>query len=174
LLDVPHIYIQHFSYHLLELLLVGHAFRGILITVDRPANYIIKLMDNRGLSVDNLGIIDVVTSISTGAVEAPTNTKILKSPFCIDIHREIHGCLEAGEVTPGGGGLDTINFIMFDNVAVLDHYIEILCLKRIFVQMEQIATKNPHLKIVITLDCARNKKIFKALEGWADVIIQRD
>jgi hypothetical protein len=170
---VPHVHIHQFVYYLLELMLVGFRFKGIMITVDRPCNYVLKLLQSRGIKTENMGVIDVITSISTGSYEDLPRTKFLKSPFCIDIHTEIRDALVEGKVIPGDS-LEDCRFIMFDNITVLDHYIEIMCLKRIFVQMEEITAKYPKLMTLMIMDTDRYKKVFRAFEAWPDMVIKDD
>ena len=57
--SVDFIHIHEFVIYILDALMNGRGMRGILVTVDRPANYIVKLMKARNLNLERIKVIDM-------------------------------------------------------------------------------------------------------------------
>jgi hypothetical protein len=166
--SVDYIHIHEFVLFMLETMMNTRGLKGILITVDRPANYILKLMRDRNLNLDRIRIVDIATSLTTENKQYPPCVVPLRSPFCADLDQDLLNVLGGPISQEAGIDLKTTSFLMFDNIAVLDHYVELVTLKRIFVKLDNYLRYFPHLKNMMIIDKTRQLKIYEAFEGWAD------
>jgi hypothetical protein len=95
---------------------------------------------------------------------------VLRSPFCDGLHTDLIDLLQGkSDQTDIKIDLAENHFLMFDNIAVLDHYIEIMYLKKLFVKIEALLKTHSHVKHILVLDKDRQKKVYSAFEGWADI-----
>jgi hypothetical protein len=166
--SVEYIHIHEFVLHVLDTLMNIRGWRGILISIDKPANYIFKTMQHRNLNLERIHIIDIMTALTNENVKFPQCVVQLRSPFCADLDKDLLSVLDGPMALEAGIDLKKTHFIMFDNIAVLDHYIELLSLKRIFVKLEEDLKKFPALKRIMIMDKTRQLKIYEAFDGWAD------
>ena len=166
--SVDYIHIHEFVLFMLETMMNTRGWKGLLITVDRPANYILKLMRDRNLNLDRIRIVDVATGLTNDSKQYPPCVVPLRSPFCTDLDQDLLSVLGGPIAQEAGIDLKTTHFLMFDNVAVLDHYIERVTLKKIFLKLENYLRHFPHLKNMMIIDKIRQPKIYEAFEGWAD------
>jgi hypothetical protein len=147
-------------------------WRGIVVSVDKPSNYIFKLLVHRNINLERIHIIDVMTALTTDYAQFPPCVVPLRSPFCSDLEQDLFNVLDGPLAKEVGIDLNKTHFLMFDNIAVLDHYIELITLKRIFVKLNDHLKMYPLLKNVIVMDKTRQQKIYDAFEGWADHEVQ--
>lgn len=166
--SVEYIHIHEFVLHLLDTLMNTRGWRGVLISVDKPANYIFRLMKSRNLNFDRIHIIDIMTAITNETVQFPPCIVQLRSPFCTDLDKDLLNVLGGPMAQEVGIDLGKTHFLIFDNIAVLDHYMELISLKRIFVKLDEYLKKFPLLKSIMIMDKTRQGKIYDAFEGWAD------
>jgi hypothetical protein len=170
--SVEYIHVQEFIIHLLDILMNKRGWRGIVVSVDKPSNYIFKLLVHRNINLERIHIIDVMTALTTENAKFPPCVVPLRSPFCSDLEQDLFNVLDGPMAREVGIDLNKTHFLMFDNIAVLDHYIELITLKRIFVKLNDRLKLYPLLKNVIVMDKTRQQKIYDAFEGWADHEVQ--
>ncbi len=166
--SVDYIHIHEFVLYMLETMMNIRGWKGVLISVDRPANYILRLMRDRNLNLDRIRIVDIATSLTSENQQFPPCVVPLKSPFCSDLDQDLLNVLGGPLAQEAGIDLKTTHFLMFDNIAVLTHYIELVTLKKIFVKLENYLRYFPHLKNMMIIDKTRQLRIYEAFEGWAD------
>jgi len=125
-------------------------------------------MKDRNLNLDRIHIIDIMTALTSEVPHFPPCVVPLRSPFCSDLDQELLNVLGGPMSKEVGIDLTKTHFLMFDNIAVLDHYIELITLKRIFVKLESFLKGYPLLKNILVIDKKRQLKVYEAFEGWAD------
>jgi hypothetical protein len=168
LFSVEYVHVHEFVLFLLETMMNIRGWKGVLISVDRPAKYIIKLMQSRDLNLDRIRIVDVTTALTTENPQFPPCVVPLRSPFCSDLDQDLLSVLGGPLSKEAGIDLSATHFLMFDNIAVLDHYIELITLKKIFVKLDNHLKNFPNLKNLMIIDKTRQLKVYDAFQGWAD------
>jgi len=169
LFSVEYIHMHEFVLFMLETMMNLRGWRGILISVDRPAAYLLKLMKNKDLNLDRIHIIDIITSLTNEKREFPPHVVPLNSPFCSDLDQDLMSVMGGPISKEANIDLKATHFLMFDNIAVLDHYVELITLKKIFVKLDNFLRYFPNLKNMIIIDRTRQLKVYDAFQGWADL-----
>ena len=100
--------------------------KGILITVDRPHQYMEHLLRMHRINYDNLLFIDTIARFSGTNFNDNLNVgnvTVLDSPFQIDLLPALLS-LNPNEVTAMDGKIDItgVDFILIDNVATMLNY----------------------------------------------------
>jgi hypothetical protein len=168
LFSVEHVHVHEFVLFMLDVMIRRKTWRGILVSVDRPFNYITKLLTHREVNLDRLTVIDIMTALVSDTPKVPDNVIVLRSPFCDGLHKDLVGHLAGTEAGQHGIDLSKNHFLMFDNIAVLDHYIEMMHIKKLFVKLEEVLKGYPMLKHILIIDKGKQGKVYQAFKGWAD------
>ena len=99
--------------------LMGEGNPGLFISVDRPHQYIVHLLDMHGIAHDGLKFIDAVSRFSGGDVSYRAGVGLLKGPSHIDeLPMVLRECSSSGE----GFDISGLKFAMIDNVSILLMY----------------------------------------------------
>ncbi len=99
--------------------LIGEGNPGLFISVDRPHQYIVHLLDMHGIAHDGLHFIDTVSRFSRGETYCREGSGLFRGPSHID---ELPVVLGNGSFVSSGLDLTRLKFAVIDNVAILLMY----------------------------------------------------
>lgn len=102
---------------LLKCLLEEKRLGGILITVDRPHQYMVHLLRMHGVSIEGLVFIDAIGRFSADRKEALARVGYVDEPFHIDTLPDAIADMRSGDIP--GMNTNEIGFVMIDNLAAL-------------------------------------------------------
>lgn len=158
---------------LLKALLDEKRRRGIMITIDRPHQYVSHLLQLHGIDQNKLVFVDAISSHSSDTKGGSVAAEFQRGPFHIETLPDF---LSGGNGVEPGGPSDfaEAEFIILDNIATLLTYNSMEKVQSFFSKyMELVMAKRPgHLVTVIVMDSELHASLFEYISGKAKVVIE--
>ncbi len=169
-IDVDHARVQHLTMALLANLLRA-GWSGILVVVDRPANYTLRMLARHGVPVESLQVIDLITVGSASIEPVPPRVTLISSPFLAGLETALIVALKKiDEALPQG--LAHVGFLLFDNLPILEHYVEEQAIGGILGIFSKHLLTNPDGKLLIPMDSAARPVTYLALQRHMDRVVR--
>ena len=99
--------------------LIGNGNSGLFISVDRPHQYMVHLLDMHKIERNQLSFIDAVSQFSQGDRDSHVKVDFLKGPSHID---ELPEVLSKSSATGNDFDISRLQFALIDNVSILMLY----------------------------------------------------
>jgi len=162
---------------LLNLLLHQMNLKGIFISVDRPHQYMVHLLNLQHIPQQNLIYIDLISNVS-GQVfdgdENDINSKIIDGPFEIS---KFPNMVFKGYDMKGMISLDLIDikkqdFVLIDNIATLTNYNSIKEIEGFVKEIIDIIKSADKIVCGVTIDTEKYNHIFELIKIFSNNIIE--
>jgi|Deesub1362A_J573_1020465.scaffolds.fasta_scaffold00776_11 hypothetical protein len=172
LFDTDYTQIARLNLILLALLLQERGYRGIVVTVDRPHQYMAYLMDLHKIPQENVIYIDLILNYS-GLELKRERTRFTRGPFEIDLFENMltKGYSWTGEEADRID-LSAVDFILIDNVSTLMYY---NTFRRVSDFIRNFALKVKaigSLRGIITIDSNHQEHLFKVSRIYSDLVLR--
>ena len=167
LLTSRYIYLNNLLVGLLKLLLDKKKGRGIYIAVDRPYHYTSRILEKKGVPLDKLFFLDVISAISSERLRKAKNVVMVDGPFCNTMLVEALDKLEEME-----GADQRVDFVFLDNVTVMLNYLDIKCMNEIIQQFVIRLSKEGELITLVVVDKDAHPNTYKRVREKSDVEIE--
>ncbi|NLX47826.1 MAG: hypothetical protein GXY70_06645 [Euryarchaeota archaeon] len=138
--------------------LIGKGNPGLFISVDRPHQYIVHLLDMHRIDRDQLNFIDAVSQFSQGIGECRERVGFLNGPSHID---ELPGVLSTCSASVNGFDISTLQFTLVDNVSILLMYNSRQAVEAFLDEFVRLLSGN--MAVVIVVDRNRNHGLYRTL-----------
>ena len=161
---------------LLNLLLHQMKLKGIFISVDRPHQYMVHLLNLQHIAQQNLIYLDLISSVSGQVlnVDNDIDSKIIDGPFNVS---EFPNMVFKGYSTDGMVSIDSIDikkqdFVLIDNIATLACYNSIREIEGFVKEIIEIIKSADKIICNITIDKHRDNHIFELIKIFSNNIIE--
>lgn len=177
----PSVYLIHTKYTnvvrvnlvVLEAFLEIKAKKGIMITIDRPHQYVSHLMQLHEINQNNLSFIDAISAHSSDTKDGSADSVPQRGPFNIETLPEFLLNSEKENLGPLAD-LTGIGFIVIDNVSTLLIYNTTESVKRFFENYLR-ATKEFKPSTVLTvvvMDRDLQPVLFEFISGFSKKVLE--
>lgn len=138
--------------------------RGLMITIDRPHQYLSHLMQLHGIDQSNLTFIDAISVHSADTKGGAVAPELQSGPFHIETLPDFLARKDSG----GSGvavDLSKVEFVIIDNVSTLMTYNTMDSIKRFLQKYVEIvkATKPVGLQTAIAMDKQQHPDLFQLI-----------
>ncbi|MGQ9582130.1 MAG: hypothetical protein ACUVV6_01275 [Thermoplasmatota archaeon] len=143
---------------LLRTLLSDSAQSGVVVSLDRPSEYISRLLERHGVPQDRLLYIDAVARISGETLPQSGRADELPTPFCINLLSDF--------VTLCGPRIKEkrSGFLLVDNLGALTPYVSDECLKRFLESLVALGASVPGLRCIFVLDREHHRQLYELVK----------
>ncbi len=158
---------------LLKALLDEKKKKGIMITIDRPHQYVSHLLQLHGIDQNGLVFVDAISSHSSDTKGGSVASEFQRGPFQIETLADF---LSGGNGTSIGASSDLTEaeFIVLDNVATLLTYNSMESVQAFLSKFVTLVMKNKHGHIVtaLVMDKELHGPLFEYISSIADMVIE--
>ncbi len=149
---------------LLKLFLDARKWKGILIVLDRPHQYISHLLRLHNVNQENLSYIDTVNSLSGFKQQQNNNVSVVEDPFRIENLLNSFDIEKDNDIQEKPIDMDKINFILLDNVSTMLRHNDIYRIKDFVTSFTPILNNYDSLFLVVTIDRNAHKQLYEILK----------
>lgn len=149
---------------LLKLFLDERKWKGILIVLDRPHQYISHLLHLHNVNQENLSYIDTVNSLSGFKQQQNKNVSVVEDPFRIENLLNSFDIEKDNDIQEKPIDMDKINFILLDNVSTMLRHNDIYRIKDFVTSFTPILNNYDSLFLVVTIDRNAHKQLYEILK----------
>ena len=167
---------------LLKAFLDEKKLRGLMITIDRPHQYVSHLLQLHGVDQTNLTFLDVISSCASDTKAGAVAPEFQKGPFHIETLPDffLKQCS-----APSGLQIDMskVDFVIIDNVATLLTYNTMESIKKFFQKyLEVVKTiRSTGIQTALVMDSDQHPDLFnfiaefskKTIELGPDMVIRK-
>lgn len=147
--------------------------RGLMVTIDRPHQYISHLLQLHGIDPSGLEFIDAISGHSSDTKDGTPSPSFKSGPFRIEELPEFIVADRSGEdgVTVG---LKQAQFILLDNISTLLTYNSMENVKEFFERYKSALRESGASSVttLIVMDRNLHAELFSFLSGHADRIVE--
>lgn len=147
--------------------------RGLMITIDRPHQYISHLLQLHGIDQSGLVFIDAISGHSSDTKTGIPSASFQSGPFYIEKLPEFMAACDCSEI---GGRVEfkEAEFILMDNIATLLTYNSMESVRAFFSRYISALKENSSRPVatLIVMDRDLHAELFSFLSGHADSIIE--
>ncbi len=169
LVDVDPVRLHRVNLDLLSVLLDGER-NGLLVAMERPACYVLHQLRQRGIGVDGLWAVDLLTGVSCPTPTPTPQLIVAKAPFTYDLP---HRLKEAGDRLHALRPRESpaMDFLLVDNLSSLDYYIAADRLDLVVRYLEEMLARSLRTRSIIPVDLQQGPAAARALRDWCDTMI---
>ncbi len=156
---------------LLKAFLDERRSRGIMITIDRPHQYVSHLLQLHGIDQNNLVFLDAISRHASDTQSGSVATEFQRGPFQIETLPDfLSGDGDGGVVSPAADA----DFVVLDNVATLLTYNPMESVQ-LFLEkyVDFMVRRRPgHLITTLVMDKEVHATLFEYISRVAHVVIE--
>jgi hypothetical protein len=146
--------------------------KGILVTIDRPHQYMEHLLRMHRINYNNLFFIDTIARFSgarLGGKDYSGNVKIMDSPFQIDLLPDMFS-LNSGLASRVEAKIDIVDvdFILIDNVATMLNYNDPSMVEKFIENYLARFRDMNHIFIPLILDNVTHSSLYQVARRFCD------
>ena len=147
--------------------------RGLMITIDRPHQYISHLLQLHGIDQSGLVFIDAISGHSADTKAGMPSASFESGPFYIEKLPEFMVACNCSEIG-GSVELREAEFILMDNIATLLTYNSMESVREFFDRYVSALKENANRPVttLIVMDRNLHAELFAFLSGRADGVIE--
>ncbi len=143
--------------------------KGLFISVDRPHQYMVHLMNMHDVDTSRITFIDAISQFSADRRQANVDVGYFKGPFNIDALPDMLG----GE---GGGDLARIDlseygFILIDNPATLLTYNPYPSVERFLMRISSDMAEAKRIMVPFLVDSGRSPLLFETIKYLSTQVV---
>lgn len=146
--------------------------RGVIITIDRPHQYISHLLQLHGIDQTNLTYIDAISAHSSDTKGGSVATEFQRGPFHIETLPDF---LFSDDDSARRGMVDMskVEFVVIDNVSTLLTYNSMDSVRKFFSRYVELAgrRKSPPLVTALVMDRELFVELFGILSGLSKKVM---
>ncbi len=140
---------------LLRALLNDQERGGVVVSIDRPSDYIFRLLERHGVPQERVLYIDAVARISGETLPRRAGAEELATPFCLNLLTDF-----AAVCGPRIKERST-GFLLVDNLSALAPYVSEECLRRFIESLVALSGSVPGLKCIFVLDRECHRSLYE-------------
>jgi hypothetical protein len=157
---------------LLKLLLDERKRKGILVVLDRPHQYITHLLRLHNIGQNNISYVDTVSSLSGFKPQQEASVNFVEGPFhlenllkSLNTEKRIEGQEKVFDV-------DTIDFIILDNISTMVMYNDIYQIKEFVASFTSLLEKYDSMFLAIAIDKNSHRQLYELIKQTCDKEIE--
>lgn len=166
LLSVNYKQINRINLILLRALLSQQGKRGLLVTVDRPHQYMSYLLTINKVPQGNLEFLDLISRFSGEGLACDGDKESGLSPFCIN---DLITMLENGggrnDARASGVDFGLMDFVMIDNIGALLAYNDVEDVAAFIHRYLRLIVRYGRIFTAVVLDVRSHPQLYSTIQG---------
>jgi len=146
--------------------------RGVIITIDRPYQYISHLLQLHGIDQANLTYVDVISSHASDSKGGAVTGRFQHSPFHIESLPDLLFSEESSE-GPNSIDISCVEFVVIDNISTALTYNTMDSLKGCFSRYTELTRRHKSGPIItiLVMDRELHSELFKVISEVSKITI---
>ncbi len=157
---------------LLRFMLERKGRRGAYISIDRPHKYAELLLRRNKIPHEQLTFVDMVTR-NEGGRSADTKSMLSAGGFfwLKLLSGSYPHIFAPGSETPVALNMDTQDFLLLDNVAILPAYNSEPAIREYFLELANLLDARPRLRAYLVTHSEIHAGLMEIIEGFSDIVL---